>query len=643
MSQSVADGGAGVRRWAQGRTLVIGCALVCGAGFVLLCWTAGLVLAFADALTGALGAGPEPVSSAVFVVVGLAVVGSLLGAFVGMVAVAVNRARQSPGGLRTFPGELASLTAETPGVAVVLSFVLPGLGQAAVGKSRRGAMVAIPAIALTAAVGLLALFDRSAFYQVLNSQVLFSLLLLDAVALLYHLWAMLDAHRLAGLLRPVAGRSRRWLSLGSVVVLVAVTLGIHGWFAAVVVRSEHTLGCTFNPNGPCGIGDLTPGETYVPVTMDPSEMPTEEPTFRPWIAAGMVVLDPAQTTTPVPSETPAGTVPPFTGYTEKPPAYEGDPADWAADGYLNVLLIGGDAGIGRGGNAAGKRINLRTDTLILLRVELDTGRSVMFGIPRNLYNAPLGEKAWDAYACHCYPKSQDFYYGLWTDAALLHPDRYPYSGNYFARGTKAIEDSVGSLLGLHVDGAVVVDLMGFVNLIDAIAPHGLTVNVPYEVRQMAGYGYNRPEDGKNIYGIVIKKGVQKMDGHKALQYVRLRHIVGYDSDYFRMGRQQLVLKAVRDQLNPCELLPRVTTLLTALEGTIWTDFSTDDAPALAALAAKISTKNIRSVALTPANGFDEFVNHPGAWQKYKDTAARGLDFVPSAYSGGSGGGTGFHC
>jgi LCP family protein required for cell wall assembly len=638
----------GGRGLASGRTLVVACGLACGAAVLLLSYGTGLLGAIVEASCGALGVSLTPGSLGIagfvvgaLVVLGLAVIGFLLGASAGMVAVAAGRAVRSPRGLATFPAEMAALMTDLPGAAAALSFLLPGFGQAAAGRFRRGAIVAVPAAALLAALVALFLLDRSAFYQVLDSRVLMSLLILDLAALIYHLWAILDAERLAGRLRPVAAGAGRWIGLGAVGVVVAATLGIHGWLAVLDVRSQQTLSCTMNQEGPC-IEDLAPGETIAPDT-SPEEVPTEEPTLGPWIAAGSIVLDPTRTAAPAASPTPQAETGPFTGYTTRPPAYTGDPNDWAGDGYLNVLLIGGDAGIGRGGNAPGKRINLRTDTLILLEVDLATGRSAMYGIPRNLYNAPLGEKAWDAYACHCFPKSKGFYFGLWLDA-VNNPSKYPYAGNYFARGTKAVEDSVGSLLGLHVDGAVVVDLMGFVNLIDALAPNGLTINVPYEVKQMPGFGYNRPEDSKNIYGIDFKKGVQKMNGHQALEYARMRHVVGYDSDYYRMGRQQLVLKAVRDQLNPCELLPRVSTILTALQGTIWTDMSQDDAPQLAALAAKISTKNIRSIALTPLNGFSSLVSDPGAWQKYKDTVARGLDFVPSAYSSGSGsGGAGFHC
>ena len=56
---------------------------------------------------------------------------------------------------------------------------------------------------------------------------------------------------------------------------------------------------------------------------------------------------------------------------------EEDP--WGGRERVNVLLLGGDGGVGRAG--------IRTDTVILLSMNTRTGRSVMFSLPRNMMNA----------------------------------------------------------------------------------------------------------------------------------------------------------------------------------------------------------------------------------------------------------------
>ena len=49
----------------------------------------------------------------------------------------------------------------SPIVAAALSFLLPGLGQAAAGQRRRGAIIAIPTAAMLFAVAFLLLFARN--------------------------------------------------------------------------------------------------------------------------------------------------------------------------------------------------------------------------------------------------------------------------------------------------------------------------------------------------------------------------------------------------------------------------------------------------------------------------------------------------
>ena len=528
-----------------------------------------------------------------------------------------------------------------PPVAAALSFLFPGLGQVAAGRARRGAIVAIPALAVVASFVLVLLFARhQLFGEALNTQWLMSLLIVDLLAMAYHLWAIVDAYLLARRGKPLPIGTARYLSIGAVVVLVVGTLGIHLGIASVDIQAQQTLNCVFNPNGPCGITDLVPGQTLAADTAPPDDGDLATDTPNPSAS----VQGPSVSTGPTATPVPYPTVPPYTG----------DPTDWQADGYLNLLLLGGDAGIGRGGNGAGKPINLRTDSIILLQVNLSTGQSAMYGIPRNLFNVPLGAEAANAYACHCFPKyfpwqnpktaSPNYLFGLWVDA-VNYPNLYPYEGNYFARGTKAVEGAVGGLMGVHVDGAVVVDLMGFVNLVDQLAPNGLNIDVPYKVKQLAGFGYPKPDGSGDIYNIVFNPGSQTMNGLQALEFARMRHVVGYDSDIYRMARQQLVLKAVRDQLNPCDLATRVPSLLSAIQGTIWTDMPVDDAPELAALASKITTSSVKSYGLTPSAGFAEDVSGAGVLQRYHNVAAHGLDGVPSAFSGGSGSGgsSGFHC
>jgi LCP family protein required for cell wall assembly len=513
----------------------------------------------------------------------------------------------------------------TPPVAAALSFVLPGLGTAAAGNRRRGLVVALPAMAFFAVAIFFVLFNRRAIVDSLFSPgALFVFVILDVVLLLYRLWAIADAWVVAGR-HPSAPRLGRVATVAIASFVLAATLGTHFAFAALDVADSNLLASAFNPNGPSWFGDpnLAPGETAPAFSDDPglTDAPqTDSPSAVVSAAASASVAasDPVAT----PGPTTSTGIPIFPVDTSIPNT---PPEQWRNDGFLNVLLVGADSGVGRW--------SLRTDTMIVLEVEIATGRSAMYGIPRNLENVPLGAEAANAYSCHCFPYP-NLLNALWRDA-VNKPKAYPYSGSDFARGFKALEGAVGAYLGLHVDGVVLVNLMGFVNLVDALG--GVTINVPTELKDSQ---YSRPQDGVDIT-LDIKPGVQHMDGFTALAYARSRH---QDSDYGRMIRQQAVLRALRDQLNPCELLPRVPSIISALGDLFWTDMPIADAPTLVALASKVTTGNLNNIALTPSVTGNPvgFLTVP-RWQTVKNIVAHGLDKVPASISGGSSSGAGLSC
>jgi LCP family protein required for cell wall assembly len=543
---------------------------------------------------------------------------------------------------------------QTPAAAAFLSFLFPGLGQMAAGKPRRGLVVAVPALVVAIGVVGVFVFARHQIFDWLFSEnALTSFLLVDIVILLYRLWAIADAYVVAkagpgGI--PIAAKVQTKkpatmvrqpvtaLVLGAVMV---ATIGTHLAFVAVDVAYRDALTSVFNPDAPGwfgGNGNLASGETAAPLIDQPGA--TDAPDVSPFATAS---VSPGSSGSPgvlgSPSPSPAGsrillpTPGPTTGdgipifAVENVSGPNTPPTEWAADGKLNVLLVGVDEGVGRW--------SLRTDTMILLEVDIASGRSVMYGIPRNLENVPLPPESANAFPCHCFPYP-NLLNALWRDA-VDRPSAYPYTGSDFARGFEALEGAIGQYLGLHVDGAVVINLMGFVNLIDALG--GLNINVPTEIKDTQ---YSRPQDGRDIT-IDIKAGQQHMDGLTALAYARSRH---QDSDYGRMSRQQSVLLALRAQLQPCSLLPKVPSLISALGSAFWTDMPIEDAPALVAMAEHIGAGNVKSIELVPSvtNNPVGFLTVPRL-AIVRNIVAHGLDGVPAASGGGGGGagGGGFSC
>lgn len=259
-----------------------------------------------------------------------------------------------------------------------------------------------------------------------------------------------------------------------------------------------------------------------------------------------------------------------------PPTTLPDP--WQGRQRLNVLILGGDAGPGRTG--------IRTDTVILASVGIDDGQVALFGFPRNLTDLVFADGS---------PFTG--YQGILNEVyafGLDHPERF----DGFDPGAEAVEQVVEGLSGLQVDYFVLVDLQAFVDVVDALG--GVTLYVPEEVVDPI---YPK-EDGTTV-SIRIEKGVQTLDGTRALAYVRIRR---YSNDYDRMNRQRCFLAAVAAQVDPPRLLRALPSLLDTIERNVTTDIPLDRLPDLVELATRVRAGEALSVGFGPPDwnrGFSE--------------------------------------
>lgn len=464
--------------------------------------------------------------------------------------------------------------------AATLSFILPGLGQAAVGRRRRGLLVALPTLVLLGAGAGLAIAMAGdptlALDLVPGPETILALLLLDAAFLLYRAWAILDAERLARLARPVRG----WRSGAGGVVLAALLLGTvatHGTIAYVGVVAGDALGDIFPSEDPDDAWTI-PETSFEPEPSSPSaptpaptQPPSPTPAPSPSAAPSTAPTDaasPAPSPTPPPTPEPTATPAPRPSPTPVPA--------WAKDGRLNLLLIGSDAGP--------DRWSLRTDTIILLSVDVDTRQAALFGIPRNMVNVPLPPESRDAFASGRYPYLLNSLYVY----AMGHPKLFP-GGD--ARGMRAVSGAIQELVGVRLDGMVVVNLGGFVTLVDELG--GLWVDVP---ERLVDTKYPI-EDGSKLIRVEFEPGCQHLDGRMALAYARSRH---QDSDYGRMGRQQTVLLALRRQLDPMGLVPKVPSLLRIAGDSLWTTIKRSEIRGLAKLATRVDVRRVERVLFVPS-------------------------------------------
>jgi len=165
---------------------------------------------------------------------------------------------------------------------------------------------------------------------------------------------------------------------------------------------------------------------------------------------------------------------------------------------------------------------------------------------------------------------------------LANPEGFPGGPNTGGNASKAI---LGNLLGLEIHFFALVDLQGFVDVIDALG--GVTITVTERVYD----GHYPHEDGSREV-IDIQPGVYDMDGHLALAYARSRRT---SDDYDRMGRQRCVIEAVAEQADPISLLRRLPDLVPAIQGSVVTDIPTADIPDFLDLLGRADLETIPSI------------------------------------------------
>jgi anionic cell wall polymer biosynthesis LytR-Cps2A-Psr (LCP) family protein len=147
-----------------------------------------------------------------------------------------------------------------------------------------------------------------------------------------------------------------------------------------------------------------------------------------------------------------------------------------------------------------------------------------------------------------------------------------------------------------LDGAVIVNLNGFVKLVNAVAPKGVWI------RTIAVHDDKYPlENGTGDTVLNISAGCQQLKGHYLLAYARSRH---QDSDYGRMARQQQVLVALLHQLDPIEILPQVPTLLDIAKDNLTLAVPSADLGSLASLASTVDPDTVQRIGFDPPTYFE---------------------------------------
>jgi LCP family protein required for cell wall assembly len=432
--------------------------------------------------------------------------------------------------------------------AAFLSLLFPGLGHAYAGAWYRAlGFAAAPILFLALVAGIVIRLDRTELIGfVFVPWVLPSIFVLNLIALVYRLVAIVDAYRVTRYLNAMGvsgagrlGRPRIPLSPLSVAGLLAVILVMSGAHVAVArydLLLSRAADCIFNPTLDCDDPVPSPGGTGPGETGEPGE-----PTINP---------------SPVGTDVPDVAPPPWDG-TER----------------LNILLIGADQ---QGGGH-------NTDTLIVLSIDPVSRQVAMFGLPRDTVDVPIPPgPARSVFGPVYRGKINSFYVNVRKRADL-------FPGTERTRGYNGLKAVLGELYGLDIKYFVEVNFDGFRKVVDALGGVNINVQIPVVDDRF-------PSDGGRLRRVFIPAGVQHMSGEEALVYARSRNT---SSDYDRGQRQQRVLLSLRENADIATILPRVDALAAAVGSAVRTDIPRELVPRLLGLANDVDTRQIRSYVFAP--------------------------------------------
>lgn len=246
----------------------------------------------------------------------------------------------------------------------------------------------------------------------------------------------------------------------------------------------------------------------------------------------------------------------------------------AHDGRYNVLLLGGDSGADRWG--------LRPDSLTVASIDATTGRTVLFGLPRNMTNFPFPK---GSVMAKQFPSTYDCSTCELNSLATWAGDHKSLFAGEADPAMEATMEGVEGITGLELNYYAMVNLRGFRAMVQAVG--GLTLNVRDRI-PIGGVG--GPVTG------YIEPGVRRLNGFETLWFARSRESA---DDYSRMARQKCVMSAMLQQLSPTTVVRNFESITNASEKLVDTDLPASELGEFAELALKARSQPVRTVSFVP--------------------------------------------
>ena len=152
----------------------------------------------------------------------------------------------------------------------------------------------------------------------------------------------------------------------------------------------------------------------------------------------------------------------------------------------------------------------RSDTLMLIRTDPATDTVSLLSFPRDLQ-----------VEIHC-PG-----HGTWIDKI---------NAAYGTCGPSGALETVKALTNIPINYLINVNFVGFIDVVNTLGGVYIDVDRRYLNKHTGPYGYA---------SIDLQAGYERLNGKQALDFVRYRHT---DNDLFRVARQQMFVRAAKEQM-----------------------------------------------------------------------------------------------
>ncbi|EHB65127.1 MULTISPECIES: LCP family protein [Paenibacillus] len=248
------------------------------------------------------------------------------------------------------------------------------------------------------------------------------------------------------------------------------------------------------------------------------------------------------------------------------------PGQSAKEKPITMLLLGTDY--------RPKTGTYLTDVVMVVSMHPDTNTATLVSLPRDTLIELEGYV----------PNKLNSYYPKFKAAFNKAEKKQPGSG---IKPEDEMKVMMSKYMGVNIDYVTVIDFQGFRDIVDTFG--GVDVNVKYNMC------HRDSADGTDIN---LKAGPQKLDGAKALDYVRYRKSMNCNpktkesNDFDRNARQSEVLHSLLDRMKSLGGVTKVGNALDAVSDNMITDLEQDQIRNLIATYYDIKKDDVRFMPVT---------------------------------------------